>query len=422
MSVLATIEPTKIEVEPGGTATATIRVRNQSERVDGFRLESVGVAASWVTVEPPLLQLFPRTEGTAKITFAPPRASVPRAGTYPFAIRAQSVANPDASVVEEGDVTVRPFVALQSALDVRLARGWRSGAHRVSVQNVGNAPAGVKVQAVDPDGELRLSTLPAASQVEPGGTGRFRTTVSRPLVLRGSPKRWPYSIEVSEPAAGKESLAAVFEQRALLPGWLLALAGVALAAAVALIAFPGLIDQLTGGGATDTPAATQTPAPTPTDVPATATPEPTPTPPVPTATPEPTPVIPTPVPPFVSSMTFDGPPAITGTFSAISGKAIEGGLTLQFEYAIFGDVCHVQVTSAEFVAPGTYPVGGVEDGLAYGLVQCEDSGAFYQTTGGSVTIDGVADVISGSLDIFLTSSGTPLHVTGPFANVPVTAP
>jgi hypothetical protein len=301
-----------------------------------------------------------------------------------------------------------------------MARGWRSGGHRVSVQNVGNAPAQVSVRAVDPDEELRLSTLPEKSQVEPGTTGRFRTTVERSLVLRGSPKRWPYSIQVSEPSAGSESLGAVFEQRPLLPGWLVALAGVALAAAVALVAFPGLLDTLRGGGATEVPGATQVAVATPTDA-APTRPEPTPTEPTPTPT-EP-PVVPTPIPALASSMTIDGPPEISGTFSAISGDAFagDGEMILQLNYDVLGDLCHFQVSDDAFLfGPGTYPIGGVEDGLAYGLIQCEGSGGFYRSTNGTLRLDTFGAALSGSFDVFLTDFNDAFLVTGTFTDLPVT--
>lgn len=410
-----------VEVEPGGSATATIRVRNQSTRVDGFRLEVVGVAAPWTTITPPVLQLFPKTEATATITFAPPRASVPRAGSYPFGIQAQSISNPDTSVVEEGDVVVRPFVGLQSALDGRIARGWQSGGHRVSVQNVGNAPARVSVRAVDPDEELQLSTMPEEGSIEPGTTGWFRTTVSRSLLLRGNPKRWPYSIQVSEASAGSESLNAIFEQRALIPGWLVGLAGAALAVAVALIAFPGLLDTITGGGATETPGATQVVVATPTEV-APTPPEPTPTEPAPTPTE--TPVVATPIPALASSITIDGPPEISGTFSAVSGNAFvqDGQMLLQLDYDVFGDLCHFQVSDDAFLfGPGTYPIGGVEDGLAYGLIQCEGSGAFYRSTNGTLRLDTFGAALSGTFDVFLTDFNDAFLVTGTFTDLPFTS-
>ena len=65
MTVIAAIEPAVLTVEPGGTVTATIRVRNQGSVVDQFDLSVLGDAQSWATIEPANLRLFPRTEGEA---------------------------------------------------------------------------------------------------------------------------------------------------------------------------------------------------------------------------------------------------------------------------------------------------------------------------------------------------------------------
>jgi len=73
MGVITSLTTADLTVEAGARAVATIRVRNTGSIVDRFDIDVVGVTASWATVDPASLSLFPGAEGTATITFAPAR-------------------------------------------------------------------------------------------------------------------------------------------------------------------------------------------------------------------------------------------------------------------------------------------------------------------------------------------------------------
>ena len=89
MSILASLEPRAVTIDPGGSASVQVRVRNRGTIVEAFDLRAVGPCAPWAIVEPASLRLFPGEEGVAQVTFRPPRAATPAAGTYPFAISIQ---------------------------------------------------------------------------------------------------------------------------------------------------------------------------------------------------------------------------------------------------------------------------------------------------------------------------------------------
>ncbi|TSB18663.1 hydrolase, partial [Streptomyces benahoarensis] len=72
MSLWTSLEPASTTVDPGGSTTVRLRLRNTGDVVDEYRCVPVGDLASWTTVEPGTLRLYPGTTGTVELTFAPP--------------------------------------------------------------------------------------------------------------------------------------------------------------------------------------------------------------------------------------------------------------------------------------------------------------------------------------------------------------
>ena len=410
MSVIAAVEPNRLSVEPGGTVTARIRIRNQSERVDGFRLDVVGDPGGWSSIEPAEIELFPRTEGEATLTFAPPRASSPRAGVYPFGVRAVSRTNPEASTVEEGDVTVGPFVAIGTDAPRRIARGWRSGAHVVDVTNTGNDVASVAAFAKDPEEQLRLSVNPAQGRIEPGASLRIQSVVSRAqLQLVGASKRWPYTVEVEAAGANPESVPVVFEQRAILPTWAIPVAGLALAAIVAFALWPkgdGGETQPPGGsqGAVTTPGGGGGPTPD-------GGTGPTPTPDVP--------VEPTPVQPYFAIVM---PPQNATSFSLTNSIASRDEnytyVSLIFDWD--GDSCSSTLILTLQPEIGTQSITDYFDTPApWNAIFCNNDGeARWWATSGNLELTSV-DPMEGSYTATMTNATDLMEVRGGFVGLSV---
>jgi hypothetical protein len=288
MSTVATLSVVDLAVEPGAQGATSIRVRNTGSIVDRFDIDVVGPAAGWVRVDPPSLSLFPGAEGTASILFAPPRATTPRAGTYPFGVRVRPAANPGGSTVEEGHVTVAPFTVAAAEIAPQTSRGSRRGRHEVVVSNRGNAPVEVVVTAVDPDRRLGLAVNPARAVVAPEGTASFGVDVrvDDPFPF-GSARPRPFMVAVEPGRQAPIQLRATLNQRAMLPGWLPPLGGLALAAValgVAAFAFgagPFAPAATPSPQAQVEPTATPSASPSPTssaETPSPAEPTPTPTP------------------------------------------------------------------------------------------------------------------------------------------------
>ena len=153
--VLVTITPSMISVAPGAQAAAEVRVRNKSNIVDQYEIQVTGEPAAWSVAEPGTLSLFPDKEGVATVRFAPPRSAGVAAGRKPFAIKVQSKASPAISARQEGVLEVAAIQDAGPSITPHTARGGESATYRLLVQNKGNAPLQVTLDASDPD-ELLL--------------------------------------------------------------------------------------------------------------------------------------------------------------------------------------------------------------------------------------------------------------------------
>lgn len=242
MSVLATIEPTELQVDPGAEASLLVRVRNRGTIVDRFDIAVVGPTAGWATVDPPSLRLFPDKEGEARVTFRPPRAPTPASDTYPFGVAVRAASDANASTVEEGHVSVAPFVQLTTEIVPQTSRGSRSGSHDVTVHNIGNSVADVSVKASDPDRLLTFEVLPERAGLRPDGATTIRARVKpKETFFLGPAKRIPFAVQVDEPTAGSYQIPATIEQHAIIPSWIKPVAGLAIAGVVALAFLPKLL-------------------------------------------------------------------------------------------------------------------------------------------------------------------------------------
>ncbi|MEU1321446.1 COG1470 family protein [Streptomyces microflavus] len=191
-----------VTVSPGGTATTTLTVRNDSDIVEAYTLEVVGDCAAWSTVEPARVSLYPGTSETVTLTFAPPRSHEVKAGETPLAVRVLPAEHPDSVVVPEGTVTVEPFHELRTELEPRRRRGWLGARFRTAVQNKGNTPVDVAFTGRQAGEELRLGFTPGQKRLEPGESAEIRLKVrAAKLIWFGEPVTWPFEVEAAEAEA-----------------------------------------------------------------------------------------------------------------------------------------------------------------------------------------------------------------------------
>lgn len=227
---------------PGDTATTGFTVRNDSDIVEAYSLEVVGDCASWTTVEPARVSLYPGTSETVTLRLAPPRSPEVRAGEVPLGVRVLPAEHPESVRVLETTVHVGEFRELHTELVPRRRRGWLRGRYRLAVRNQGNCPVVVGFTAGQPGEELAFAFDPAELRLEPGESAEagLRVRTGTPVWF-GAPVVWPFTVDTAESGdreqprreetAVRVPLDAEFVQIPVFPRWLL----VVLAALLALL-------------------------------------------------------------------------------------------------------------------------------------------------------------------------------------------
>jgi hypothetical protein len=220
VGAIVDLEPRAIAATPGAQATAQVRVRNSGSVVDQFSLEVLGDAQAWTEVDPPTLSLFPGAEGSATVTFSPPRSPSLRAGTLPFGLSVQSKEDPAGSVVDEGTLEVAPFTEVSAELVPRSSRGSTGATHDIAVDNRSNVALNAALTAVDADRLLDFEIRPPAVNADPGSAAFAKVRVKpRKRFWRGGSVTRPFQLQVAVPDAEALTLDGSLLQTPILPPW-----------------------------------------------------------------------------------------------------------------------------------------------------------------------------------------------------------
>ncbi|MDT9689870.1 hydrolytic protein [Streptomyces sp. P9(2023)] len=267
MTTSAELELPTVTVSPGGEATTTLTVRNDSDIVEAYTLTVVGECAAWSTVEPARVSLYPGTSETVTVRLAPPRSHEVRAGDKPLGVRVLPVEHPENVVVPETTVHVEAFHEVRQVLDPRRRRGWMGARYRIALKNQSNIPVSLALAGRQAGEELSLTVTPQRQRLEPGETAELGLKARvRSLIWFGEPVSWPFEIEVADaveegagggadadsdsPKSDRPPAAAVpqvrsagpgvvdgeFVQLPILPKWLLILLAILIALLVAWFA------------------------------------------------------------------------------------------------------------------------------------------------------------------------------------------
>ncbi|MDH6108488.1 hypothetical protein P3T36_003868 [Kitasatospora sp. MAP12-15] len=232
-----------LTVSPGGVATTTLTVRNDTDIVEAYSLEVVGDCAPWTTVEPARVSLYPGTSERVTVRLAPARSPDVRAGEFPLGIRVLPTERPGLVTVPETTVTVTVFHELRAELAPRRRRGWLRARYRTSAHNLGNAVTTVTFAPAQAGEELRFGFAPERLLLQPGESAEARLRVrTRKLIWFGKQAAWPFEVAFQhdggaddqagpQPADRRQVLHGTFVQLPIFPKWLLAL----LAALIALL-------------------------------------------------------------------------------------------------------------------------------------------------------------------------------------------
>nr|WP_239149532.1 hydrolase [Streptomyces sp. SID12501] len=230
------MEPASATVDPGGSTTVRLRLRNTGDIVDEYRFEPVGDISPWTTVEPQTLRLFPGTTGTVELTFAPPRTPDARAGANPFAVRITPTEHPEATTVPEGNLTITPFTEVRAELVPPTVKGRFRGRPKLAIDNLGNTRLTASITGSDNGDQLSYDIHPGSVQIEPGRAAFVKTTLKpRDIIWFGSKEQRPYTLAVQRSGVRPVDVEGTYVQRGFLPGWLATVLGVALALTITFV-------------------------------------------------------------------------------------------------------------------------------------------------------------------------------------------
>jgi hypothetical protein len=236
VGVAAVLNKKQERVEPGGSITRTVKVRNTGKVVDSVLVDVVGDAAGWTRVEPTEVNLFPGDEAEVTLTFTPPRSSKVLAGAVPFAVRCLSKEDTEGSVVEEGEVEVGSFADIKAEVVPRTKRLRRRGRVELAVDNLGNVPVDARLIFEDPEDQLSVTIEPELVVLSPGRATFLNLTVKpRQTFLRGEVRTIPYQVAVLAPEQPPVYADGVIVQEPLIPSRLLKLLLLLLVLLIALL-------------------------------------------------------------------------------------------------------------------------------------------------------------------------------------------
>jgi hypothetical protein len=252
MDPVVILSSTTVSVGPGQEARLPVRVRNQSRRVESYRVEVVGAPASFSRVDPSTVSVLPGREAEIDVWFNPPAGASTPTGSLPFAVRATSEVDAASAAAAEGLVELAGVAGLQAwfATTARSAR-WKTS-YDMEFANQGNAAVRLAVMAHDPSGALNVTVSDDVVDLPPGGrtTSKVSAKARQPF-LRGTPanriiqarcQSFPFGADRPEPGSAPplddpnhRTFQLTLEQKPILSKLVVLLAVLALGAIAAFV-------------------------------------------------------------------------------------------------------------------------------------------------------------------------------------------
>jgi eukaryotic-like serine/threonine-protein kinase len=216
----ASVTPQQLSVEPGGSATASIALLNQSPNVDQFLLSITGIPDTWVASMPPAVDLLPGEQKEVVLTLLIPRAPGSRAGRHPLILRITSQRDTSQIVEVKPTLTISAYSQLKVELQPERLRTGQTG--RLLIDNQGNASETVFVELKDREKALNFDLAQKQLSVPEGKAlaTEYTARLRKPYWL-GAEKTYPITAQVKTSQGEPRSFPAEIVSRAILPVWII---------------------------------------------------------------------------------------------------------------------------------------------------------------------------------------------------------
>ncbi len=213
------VTPQQLAVEPGGIATATVSLLNQSPNVDHFSLSLTGIPSAWVASLPPGIQLMPGEQKEAAFTIQVPRAPQSSAGPHPIKLKVTSERDPSQFVEIKLTLTVAAYSQFRTEIHPQRIRSGQTG--HLAISNQGNIQEIFTIQFKDAANELTFQPPQIQMPVPAGAaaTAEYRVQEKQRRWI-GNEKSHSFSAHVGLPKGEPQTLQGEMLSRGLVPVWL----------------------------------------------------------------------------------------------------------------------------------------------------------------------------------------------------------
>jgi hypothetical protein len=211
-----------LAITPGQLAVVMLTLANVGRLVDHFAITVEGIPSWWVQGLNRQIRLNPGHQTTVPLHILVPESPGNLAGDYAVVVRARSQENPAESGTAEAVWTVARFAATALDLAPKRRTGWRSGSYLVTLENQGNATEHYALAGSDDEQKLSYRFSRADWILSPGTAVRVPLQLQAPIRWIGTKQRQAFTIDASAARdASAQTVRGEFDQRAIIPIWLL---------------------------------------------------------------------------------------------------------------------------------------------------------------------------------------------------------
>lgn len=222
MSVTASFEPDRISVAPGETAALSLHLQNNTDAERKVTLRPGGGLAAQIVLQTEIIYLEPSEHFEVPVVVDANAGLV--AGSHSCVIE---VLDDNETSSAAATVEIDATEAWSAWLEPQRSRSATAGRHKVAIENSGNVPVVVQIEAMSGPEVVTLLAAPTVN-IEPATTGRVDLRLAPHRRFWNGPSvEHPFSLIVNGSNGEQTELDGIFEQGPRVRPWFLpAAAGV----------------------------------------------------------------------------------------------------------------------------------------------------------------------------------------------------